>query len=571
MTCQDAVLSEEYADFIIQNTVSDGELFFEETFCTQPLSEIYRTEYVPLEKLLAGRISSARDPFFLLAGMPLQQVPYYCFPKLYGLMDRSALDSSRITDVQNQPALSLTGGGVLIGFVDTGIDWRLPVFQRPTGRTRVVALWDQSELAEIHPEGFVYGREYTEDDINAALSGQGEVPLDPLGHGTLLAGIAAGSEDNVADFIGAAPNADIAVVKLKEAKQYLRTYFQIPQDVPAYQENDIMAGVIYLCKLAATRKQPLVLCLGLGSNQGSHSGAGPLQEIISRIAKLPQHIVCVAAGNEAAWGTHFYGSISETTSEETIEIRVGEGTQGFTMEFWAQSPELYSISLQSPTGELVPRRLGRSEIITFVFEQTKIAIDYALAETLSSNFLVQFRFQNPTPGIWRLKAYNSLFVFGGFHIWLPIQDFMTGEVVFLKPNPDTTLTEPSNSPWVMTLAGYQHRDNSLYLHSGRGYTSSRIYKPSLAAPAVGVYGPEPGGIYGDHTGTSLAAAQTAGACALLLEWAVIRRNSVNMNTSEAITYLVRGARRSPGREYPNREWGFGILDLYRTFEVLTTI
>ncbi len=574
MACEDIILSEEYADFIFQNTISDTIPFFQGIECIQNIDEVYRAEYVPLRELLGGRGSNTDNAFFLLAGLPLLQVPYYSVPKLYGLMDRSSLEASRITDVQNQPALSLTGGGVLVGFIDTGIDWSLPVFQKPSGRTRIVALWDQAGTGGESPENFSYGREYTEDDINRALAGEGTVPKDPLGHGTFLAGVTAGGEDTEADFIGAAPNADIAVVKLKEAKRYLRSYFQIPQDVPAFQENDIMTGAVYLHQVATARRQPLVLCIGLGSNQGSHSGVGPLQEVLSRIAKLPQHVVCVAGGNEGGRGSHYFGRVNELVEEEIIELRVDGKDKGFTMEFWARSPELYTISLQSPTGETIsniPGRLNKTQIYSFVFEETKVVVDYALAESLSGNFLIQFRFQNPTPGIWRINAYNSLFIYGGFHMWLPIREFMSGDTMFLESNPDTTLTEPGNASWVMTLAGYQHRDGSLYLNSGRGYTSTNVVKPYLTAPAVEVYGPEPGGMYGYRTGTSIAAAITAGANALLLEWAVIRRNAPSMNTGEAATYLIRGARRSLGREYPNREWGFGILDLYHTFEVLTTV
>ncbi len=574
MACEEVILSEEYADFIFQNSISETIPFFQEVACIQNLDEVYRTEYVPLKALSGGRGSQPDNGFYLLAGLPLLQVPYYSVPKLYGLMDRSSMEASRITDVQNQPALSLTGGGVLVGVIDTGIDWSLSIFQKPSGKTRIVALWDQAGTEGPHPANFSYGREYTQGDINLALTGQGEIPKDPLGHGTFLAGIMAGSEDIEQDFIGAAPNADIAVVKLKEAKRYLREYFQVPLDVPAFQENDVMAGAVYLHQLATARRQPLVICIGIGSNQGSHSGVGPLQEVLSRIAKLPQHVVCVAGGNESGRSSHYFGRMEGQMTEQTVELRVDARDKGFTMEFWARSPELYTISLQSPTGETIsniPGRVSQSQLYGFVFEETKVIVDYALAEPLSGNFMIQLRFQNPTPGIWKIRASNSLFVYGGFHIWLPIYAFMSGETIFLRPNPDTTLSEPGNAAWVMTVAGYQHRDGSLYLHSGRGYTSTEIVKPYITAPAVEVYGPEGSGAYGYRTGTSIAAAHAAGASALLLEWAVIRRNSVNMNTGEAATYLIRGAKRVPGREYPNREWGFGILDLYSTFEVLATI
>ena len=573
MDCNEIILSEDYADFIVQNAAVESNDIFIEAACIQPLNEAFRTEYIPLAELYRGQPGGI-DAFFLLAGSALRRVDYYSFPKLYGLMDRSALEQSRITDVQNQPALSLSGSGVLIGFVDTGIDWSLPVFRRTSGRTRIVALWDQAGEELDPPDGFYYGTLYQAEELNAALEGMLDVPGDELGHGTFLASVAAGGEDERADFIGAAPEADLAVVKLKQAKSYLRSYFQIPEDVPAYQENDIMAGVMFLQQLAQRRRQPLVLCIGLGSNQGQHAGTSPLAEMLTEIAGLPQRIICACAGNEGGRSSHYYGKLNLGVSRDVVELRVDPMETGFTMEFWAQSTEIYQITLQSPTGETVPKlpgRQGSSQILNFVFEDTVVAVDYEVAEDRSGIFMVQFRFRSPTPGIWQIQVEQRLGTEGEFHMWIPIQDFLRGNTVFLRPWPDVTVTEPGNAVRVLTVGGYQHRDRSIYLNSGRGFNVFGIVKPTMVAPAVEVYGAEPAGFYGYQTGTSIATALMAGACALLLEWAVIRYNSINMNTVEASAYLVRGAQRSVGRAYPNQEWGYGALDLYRTFEVLTII
>lgn len=141
-----------------------------------------------------------------------------------------------------------------VGFIDTGIDYRNQVFRYSDGSTRIFRIWDQTVRSGKKPEGIGYGSEYTRVQINEAL--QQEDPLlvvpsmDTNGHGTFVAGVTCGSEDIANQFIGAVPLAEIAVVKLKEAKPYLRDFYFIPEGVPAYQENDIMMAVSYLDGLA---------------------------------------------------------------------------------------------------------------------------------------------------------------------------------------------------------------------------------------------------------------------------------------------------------------------------------
>lgn len=560
-SCREIIMSEEYADFILPYaTIVGNKDPLPQAVCSMNVDVQYRQAHVPVSEL--NSISA-------------QDVGYYAFPKLFGLLDRSSMERSRIPEVQNQPALQLRGNGVLIGFVDTGIDYRLPIFRNPDGSSRIVGIWDQTATDGTPPPSLVYGREYTKEDIDEALRSDHPLEIvaqeDMSGHGTYLAGIAAGGEDERADFLGAAPMASIAMVKLKPAKEYLRDYFHIRPGAEAYQENDIMLGIRYLEYVSRKMRLPLVICLGLGSSQGSHTGSGPLAEMLSAFARAPQHMVIVAGGNEAGLGHHFQGRVEQAEQYEEVELRVGPEETGFTLELWASAPELYSVGIQSPVGERVPRipaRVGQSQILSFIFDKTKIAVDYQLVDPRSGNFLIQMRFANPTPGIWRFQVYNSLFISGVYHMWLPIREFLTEETRFLRPNPYTTLTVPANADFVLTTSGYDHRTGGLYLNSSRGYTQQGAIKPSLAAPAVNVYGPEVNGFYGERTGTSVAAAHMAGAAALLMEWAVYGGHQPNINTGEAITFFIRGADRSVSMTYPNREWGFGTLNMYQSFERL---
>ena len=158
------------------------------------------------------------------------------------------------------------------------------------------------------------------------------------------------------DFSGAAPYAQIAMVKLKEAKENLREFYFVPEDATVYQENDIMAGVAYLDRLAMEMNLPLVLCISVGSNAGSHgSGSNPLMSLLDSIALRRPRGVVVAAGNEGNQRHHFAGELLEGQEYQSVEVSVGDGVRGFILEMWASAPQLFVVEIISPTGERIPK------------------------------------------------------------------------------------------------------------------------------------------------------------------------------------------------------------------------
>ena len=494
-------------------------------------------------------------------------------------MDDAALSGSGILKVQNQPTLSLKGEGILLGFLDTGIDYQNPVFQNGPASSRIVSIWDQTIRDGRQPEGFLYGSEYRTEEINAALRSEDPLAFVPSvdedGHGTFLAGVAAGSEDVPGDFSGAAPYADIAVVKLKPAKQNIRDFYFIPSDAVAYQENDVMAAIAYLNKLALEENRPLVLCIGLGTSMGSHGGTSPLCMYLNEIATLKNHVVVIAAGNEANARHHYYGTIMKHGDSETVEINVGENVRGFTAELWAKAPELYSVAIISPTGEQIRRIpvMQRNRVeYQFIFEETVVSVEYQMVGVRSGDLLVFFRFDRPTRGLWEIVVYaEDSIVEGHYHIWLPLRQFMSGDVIFLRSSPDVTLTVPSTAEVPMTAGAYDVQTGSLFLDSSRGFTAVGDIKPDYVAPGVNVYGPDLRNRYTTRTGASAAAAVAAGGSALLLEWAIKRQYARNVNSVNIKNYILRGARREEGRTYPNKEWGYGVLDIYEALNKLRVL
>ena len=561
MDCEEAIYSEDFYDLVITYSSLDMQEAVILPECSQPISLKYEVGYYNRQSLPELSVS---------------EYTYSAIPQCFSLMDKSALDSSGITKVQNQPNLDLKGEGILIGFLDTGIDYRNPVFQSSEANSRIVRIWDQTIRTGRKPENFLYGSEYTKEDIDTALKSENPydiVPsIDESGHGTFLAGVAAGSEDVANDFLGAAPYAEIAMVKLKPAKQNIRDFYFIPKDAPAYSEGDVMAAISYLNQVAQELNKPLVLCIGLGTNMGSHGGTGPLSLYLNDIAVIKNHVVVVAAGNEANSRHHFYGTFDGEKDSETVEISVADAVRGFTIELWAKAPEIYSVAVVSPTGEQITRipvRQGNRVVQQFIFEETIVSVDYRSVGVTTGDWLVFFRFDRPTEGLWNIIVYaDENMENGSYHMWLPLPAFVSGDVFFLRSNPDVTITVPATASIPMGVGAYDAETGSLFLDSGRGYTILGQIKPDFVAPGVDVYGPGLRNQYIRMTGTSVAAAVAAGACALLLEWAVERKYDIIINTADIKNYILRGAGRDDIRRYPNREWGYGKLDVYEALNKL---
>ncbi len=561
--CKTRILSQEYRDFIIGNILPPSfENIHEDRLCMQEI--VYGYDCVYVEEFLANPLK-------------LDEYYYNTIPNCYSLLDLNIMNDAGILPIQNFPTLQLQGNGVLMGFIDTGIDYQNDVFKTLDGRTRIEAIWDQSIQTGAPPDGFLYGSEYRRTIINEALKSETPfevVPsIDENGHGTFLASIAAGSPDIEEQFIGAAPESTIAMVKLKPAKNYLREFYYVKEEVPCYQENDIMFAIKYLKQLADEMELPLVVCIALGTNLGSHTGIAPLSDILNQYADVSQMALVLGTGNETNEKHHYYGRASLDTSREDqiqeVEIRVGENVKGFVLEFWTEIPNLFHLSVVSPSGEEIPQtplRRGSGGEYYLVFEQTKISIDYRLLVEKSNSELVFFRFTDPAPGIWKIRVNPIQLTDGGYHLWTTGQEFLTGEVEFLESDAEVTICEPANATFPITVSYYNSLQQSIDIHSGRGYTRSGIVKPDFAAPGVDVKGALPKGRFATRTGSSIATAITAGASALLMEWNVYQLGEKNISSIQIKNLIILGTTRDDDMSYPNEEWGYGMLDLFHTFQ-----
>lgn len=570
--CKEAVLSEDTYDYITDFSLSNF-IGLGEDFCYSNVDNMYNILY----------LSGANVPNWGAVAFQYQSVP-----KLYSLAPISggtggfsadALIASGILQVQREP-LQLTGRGCVICFIDTGIDYTLDVFKDEAGNSRILAIWDQTIQTGIPPAGFLYGSEYRQEQINRALAADDPYSVVPSrdlnGHGTTMASVAAGSRLSGQErFVGAAPEADIVVVKLKESKEYLRRMLMVPDGAVAYQENDIMLAVDYADSFTRVLERPVIICLGLSTNMGDHAGNSVLSRYLNTIAVRRSRAVVVCGGDEGNASHHFRGrrtgaADNENPSDEidkNVEIRVSEGCSGFMLECWSSLPDTLQVGVRSPGGEEIPPlRINSGQTITYrlVYEDTIITLGSTLVEPSSGEQLLRFWLQDPTPGIWTFEVASQGALYNGtFDMWLPTTEFLDAPVYFLRPDPYITITEPAMASEIITVTSYHSANLSFAIDSGRGYARTGVVRPDLAAPGVNV-----ATINGSQSGSALAASVTAGAVAQLFQWAVVEKRSLYAESRELKSYLIRGAERSANLTYPNREWGYGRLQIEGGFRRL---
>lgn len=494
------------------------------------------------------------------------------FPLVLGLLDKEALQAAGILQVQQQPFLDLKGNGVLVGIVDTGIDYTNPSFIYEDGTSKIKYLYDQSILGNP-PEGFYTGTEYTQEQINTALKSSDPYSIvpskDTVGHGTFLASVAAGRE--VEDNIGAAPNADLLVVKLRTARPLVRETFLVPPEQEnAYSSTALMVGLEYLLRKAEQMNRPISICIGLGTNSGGHDGFNILEEYISQNASLTGVCICTAAGNESQAKHHTQGILKQSGEEQQINIKAGDDAGNIFINIYNGASDRISVSVRSPAGELVGRIPAKSETITrskLILEKSTVIISYYFPVEQGGSQLTNIQILNATPGVWTINVYGEIVLDGTYHAWLPLTGFVAESVEFLTPVPNYTVVVPSTAIGSITCGAYDSNTNSLYVKTSWGPTRLPMMSPDFVAPGVDVGGSYPTGP-GVMSGTSVSTAIATGACALLLQWGIIEDNQPAMSTYQARAYIIRGCDRDPKLTYPNTQWGYGRLNLLQTFNLM---
>ena len=472
-----------------------------------------------------------------------------------------------------RPDTSLSGRGVIVGIIDSGITYSHPDFcvRDEAGNyvSRIYAIWDQTLSKESAglteeakamlpppPEGFSSGALFTQERINEALlvSGQERLNLVPerdvSGHGTHVAGIACGNGNaSNGRYRGVAPEASLIVVKMGTS---------VGASFP--QTTRLMEGVEYCIRAAKERKMPLVLNLSFGNSYGGHDGKTLLEQYLNEALGLGQITIVTGSGNEGDTGKH-QGGVLNQKEEHVVELAVGPGETSISFQIWKSYADEIQIIVESPLRE---RHVMTPGISNFSLGTTKV---YALYGEPSPYQLRQEIYlvlsggmDEVTEGVWRVYFQPEKVVDGRYDIWLQSGNVLNPATRFLSPVILDTLTIPSTAQNVITVSAYDPRTGQYASFSGRGPTAGRQQKPDLAAPGVDIMSTAPGGGYQQKTGTSMAAPFVSGGAALLMEWGIVRGNDPFLYGEKVKAYLIRGARKLPGfQEYPNEQVGWGAL------------
>ena len=485
-----------------------------------------------------------------LADFP--QIEYIEKPKQLFFQIENGKRASCIPPVQRSPLL-LTGKGVLVAVIDTGIDYSNRVFRNVDGTTRILYLWDQA-LSENPPEGYLIGSEYTKEQIDEALR-QPTLTLrrqmvpsqDISGHGTAVAGVAAGNGNG---YRGVAYESDLLVVKLG-----------LPRLNGFPRTTELMQAIDYVVKKALELQRPVAINISFGNTYGPHDGNSLLEQFIQNIANRWKNVICIGTGNEGNTAGHVSGILNDSEEVE-IELAVQENETGINVQIWKAYYDVMDISIQSPSGV----RVGPIQEILgsqrFQIEDTQLLLyygepsPYAIDQEIFIDFLPRTDFI--TSGIWKIILSPRDIVSGDYAMWLPSQSVLNRGTEFLNPSVSGTQTIPSTAFRTIGVGAYNSDTMTYADFSGRG-AGSRI-KPDLVAPGVNILAPIPGGGFENFSGTSFATPFVTGSAALLMQWGIVNGNDAFLYGEKVKAYLQRGAREILGfQEYPNQIVGYGAL------------
>lgn len=490
----------------------------------------------------------------------LSQIEYVEKPKHLFFETANGRRVSCIDSVQRTRP-SLFGESVLVAIIDSGIAYDNPDFRNEDGSTRIVSIWDQG-IKGNPPDGYRIGREFTSEQINEALRQETRteqlalVPsIDTSGHGTAVAGIAAGNGRGSQGRrqAGVAPKSDLIIVKLGNPRKdgFPRT-------------TELIQGIDYVIRKAQEYKMPVAVNLSFGNTYGAHDGTGLLELFINDISNYWKNVICIGSGNEGRGGGHTSGRVSNQ-EEAIIELAVQENERTLNLQIWKAYHDVMEISLVNPSGT----RIGPiTEILgtqRFTVGDTEILLYYGEPSPFQTNQEIYIEFLPRdtaiTSGIWKIILTPRKIVSGNYALWLPSENVLQEGTRFLFPTETRTLTIPSTAERAITVSAYNAFTFSYADFSGRGGSEGiPLGKPDIAAPGVNVMAPAREGGYGAFTGTSFATPFVTGGAALLMEWGIVRGNDSYLYGEKVKAYLRRGAKPLPGfTEYPNPQVGYGAL------------
>lgn len=418
-------------------------------------------------------VKISEDDIPSLAAFP--QVIYIERPRQLFFEIVSARQSSCLSAIQENSSYGLTGKGILISVIDSGIDYAHPDFCNPDKTTRLVALWDQTILADpsagrFAPAGYSQGTLFSPEQINAALQADTFeqrmelVPsTDVTGHGTHVAGIAAGNgRASGGLYRGVAPESSLLAVKLGSPD---------PKGFP--NTIELMQAVDFSVRYAIEHTVPLVINLSFGNTYGSHSGTSLLETYLDYVSNLGRINIVVGSGNEGNNGGHASARLASLESAR-IEFAVGNYESSLSIQIWKNYWDDIRFQLTPPglgTSFKIPNQPGSWR---FSFGTTQILVYYGLPSpySLYQEIAIDLlpRRDYISGGVWFFTAEARSVIEGIIDLWMPAAAIRGAATQFLTPTTETTLTIPSTAGNVITVGALR------FFHQyARPFFRQRIY------------------------------------------------------------------------------------------------
>lgn len=554
------------------------------------------SELIQVEILINGYAIVTLPENLVESFANLEEVEYIEKPKrLFFQISQGKIASCILPLTVQEPFL--TGAGTIVAVIDSGIAYDHMDFRNKDGSSRILELWDQSVTPDSEkgwepPEGYTLGTLFTKSQIDAALAQPTRqemlavVPsIDQSGHGTQVAGIAAGNGALVnGRYQGVAPESELLVVKLGTAR---------PDGFP--RTTELMRALNYVVNRAIYYGRPVAVNLSFGNTYGAHDGSSLLERFLDNVAEIGRTVICVGSGNEGAAAGHVTGNFWEgtlsgfpggnssnppqggrnpgTAQEQRVELAVANYERSLNVQLWKQFQDIFQLTIQAPDGSrhliLLDRegkqtlRMMNTTILVYVGEPTP----YSMDQEIYMDFIPVEQYVDG--GVWSFIMVPQRIVTGVYYFYLPSENILNTNTRFYRPTPEATLTIPSTAEKVITVGAYDPVFDSYADFSGRGYLNTLdgitirtgVVKPDIVAPGVGIMTTSRDGGYTSVTGTSFAAPFVTGSAALLMEWGIVKGNDSYLYGEKVKAYLIRGARQLPGLESPNPMTGFGALCL----------
>ncbi|WP_278548160.1 bile acid germinant receptor pseudoprotease CspC [Paraclostridium bifermentans] len=465
--------------------------------------------------------------------------------------------------LETNPYLNVTGKGVLVAVIDSGVDYLHKDLIDENGISKILYLWDQENNSKTPPEGMIFGSEFTREEINTAIQNQDRsLSSDNTGTGTMACGIIAGQGNINREYRGVAKDADLIVVKLRE---YKGIYYD---DRISYIVTDFLAALTYVFKIAIKENKPLIINLTIGNMSAINIEASILETY--GIVDKSGIVIVSGAGNEGNTDIHYQGNVTREDSYTDVIIQNGNN-KNLEIVIRGRGPDKLFLQIISPSGDVSQTiRYAPDDRIyrgRFYIEKTSYTVLNTFPWLRSGDQNIRINLTDIKPGIWTLRISPEFIIHGDFNVYLPNKSIIDPSTRFVDSTSSATITFIGLANPVITIGTYSDKTNSLWIGSSKGNLSGNKVRPDIIAPGVDIISTYNFDEYNTATGTGVSSSIVCGSLALIMEYLQeeSRVPKLSLFTEPLRTYLMIGATRQEIYTYPNISQGYGIFNLRDTF------